>query len=65
MIRKWCCLLALAEQAHHRASVQQKQGFRPLALLSRDDDIEVLADETSTEHPEETSPVRAISRAAT
>lgn len=37
---------------------------RPLALLSRDDDIEVLVDETS-EHPEETSPVRAISRAAT
>lgn len=34
------------------------------ALLPRDDDIEVLADDTS-DHPEETSPVRAISRAAT
>uniref|UniRef100_A0A8C2Y1F2 Autophagy-related protein 16 domain-containing protein n=1 Tax=Capra hircus TaxID=9925 RepID=A0A8C2Y1F2_CAPHI len=32
--------------------------------VEQDDDIEVLADETS-EHPEETSPVRAISRAAT
>ncbi|XP_059739179.1 autophagy-related protein 16-1 isoform X1 [Bos taurus] len=32
--------------------------------VEQDDDIEVLVDETS-EHPEETSPVRAISRAAT
>ncbi|OWK05108.1 ATG16L1 [Cervus elaphus hippelaphus] len=32
--------------------------------VEQDDDIEVLMDETS-EHPEETSPVRAISRAAT
>uniref|UniRef100_A0A8D1MQ20 Autophagy-related protein 16 domain-containing protein n=1 Tax=Sus scrofa TaxID=9823 RepID=A0A8D1MQ20_PIG len=32
--------------------------------VEQDDDIEVLADETS-DHPEETSPVRAISRAAT
>uniref|UniRef100_A0A8D1HWE5 Autophagy related 16 like 1 n=1 Tax=Sus scrofa TaxID=9823 RepID=A0A8D1HWE5_PIG len=32
--------------------------------VEQDDDIEVLADDTS-DHPEETSPVRAISRAAT
>nr|XP_010595912.1 LOW QUALITY PROTEIN: autophagy-related protein 16-1 [Loxodonta africana] len=32
--------------------------------VGQDDDIEVILDETS-EHPEETSPVRAISRAAT
>jgi autophagy-related protein 16 len=35
-----------------------------LALLSRDDDIEVIVDEAS-DHTEDTSPVRAISRAAT
>lgn len=35
-----------------------------LSFLSRDDDIEVIVDETS-DHTEETSPVRAISRAAT
>lgn len=35
-----------------------------LSFPSRDDDIEVIVDETS-DHTEETSPVRAISRAAT
>lgn len=44
-----------------RAPVQDNDR---LSFLSRDDDIEVIVDETS-DHTEETSPVRAISRAAT
>ncbi|KAK2108271.1 hypothetical protein P7K49_013436 [Saguinus oedipus] len=38
--------------------------FLPLTVPATDDDIEVIVDETS-DHTEETSPVRAISRAAT
>lgn len=45
-----------------RAAVQDNTDS--LSFLSRDDDIEVIVDETS-DHTEETSPVRAVSRAAT
>nr|XP_025044408.1 autophagy-related protein 16-1 isoform X3 [Pelodiscus sinensis] len=48
----------LAEAAKEPLPVEQR---RHVPILSRDDDIEVLADETS-DPAEETSPVRAISR---
>lgn len=55
-------MLASAEQTRRRAPVEQNHRRLP-ALLSRDDDIEVIVDETS-DHTEDTSPMRAISRVA-
>lgn len=53
--------LCRADSSQSSCSAASKT--QPLALLSRDDDIEVLVDETS-DHAEEASPVRAVSRAA-
>lgn len=49
---------------HNRLATNLTEPKESCALLCRDDDIEVLADEAS-EHTEETSPVRAVSRGAT